>query len=246
MDVVTAIWAAYMQSGAFSARQVNLFVVAQMLFIVNQLTNFPLYYLPGVRDLYGGDGKSAKWPCSISWMTRQGLPRLSTLVLWNLGWWCMLAAVFREGDLAAMTSVDWVRAAFAVQMYATGFLTVVMTPMRGPDVAMGNDDALHCYGAIVYVADHFLVNELIFNHSWATPLGWGFMLSASICGVFQALRTENDALGRKLYARYLGSNKRLSLKGFIRINEYGFAIFENLLFVVFLGGLTSGLRVVEK
>jgi hypothetical protein len=83
---------------------------------------------------------------------------LRAQVLWNLGWWCMLAAVFREGDLAAMTSVDWVRAAFAVQMYATGFLTVVMTPMRGPDVAMGNDDALHCYGAIVYVADHFLAN----------------------------------------------------------------------------------------
>ena len=116
------------------------------------LTKVPLYYLPPFRHLLNGDGKGAKFPCSISWMTRRGLPRLVTLVLWNAGWLFMARAFVKDGDIAAMSSNDWARVAFMLQMYATGFVTLVLTPMQGPDVAMGSADALHCHCAMIYVA----------------------------------------------------------------------------------------------
>ena len=31
--------------------------------------------------------------------------------------------------------------------------------MRGPDVALGSTDTLHCYAAMAYVADHLLANQ---------------------------------------------------------------------------------------
>ncbi len=48
------------QSGAFTAEQASLLRTAQFLFIFEQIVIFPLYYLPGLRGLLGGDGKSAK------------------------------------------------------------------------------------------------------------------------------------------------------------------------------------------
>ena len=99
-------------SGAYNAGQAALLETAQAIFIFNQVAIFPLYYVPGVRCLLGGDGE-AKFPCSISWMTRKGLPRFCTVTLWNLGWMHMLRSAIFDGDLAAMTAADWLRGARA-------------------------------------------------------------------------------------------------------------------------------------
>lgn len=214
----------------------DLLVLAQRLFILNQALNFPLYYLPGFSSALGGDGAAAKFPCSISWMTRKGLPRLSTLILWNVGWYFLVRAVAASGDL-------W-RLGFIVQMYTTGFVTVVLTPMMGPDVAMGSADALHCYSASLYVFDHWIANEFNLNVPLTSAYGAGFAVTASLCGVFQALRADDDRLARRVHAR-AGGFRGGSFDGFKRLLEVGFMLTENALFFIFLFGMSSGLPAAD-
>ena len=112
----------------FTSKQVSLFETARYLFLAEQGACFPLYYLPGLRGLLGGDGRDAKFPCSISWMTRKGLPRVATLVAWNIGWMTLLRAFFKDGDAASMSATDWLRGLFMLKMYGAGFVTAVLTP----------------------------------------------------------------------------------------------------------------------
>ena len=215
-----------------TASQAVLLRLAQRVFIANQVLNFPLYYLPGLRSLMGGDGPNTKFPCSISWMTRTGLARMSTLILWNAGWFLMLKAFW-------ITS-DW-RLFFMLQMYGTGFVTVVLTPMVGRDVAMGSADALHCYSAMVYVFDHFVANEFILGVPLLGAFGGGFAVTSMACGIFQFLRANDDAASRRLYSHCTFGVP--TFEWFAYILEVGFMLTENLLFFVFLFGMASGITV---
>lgn len=215
-----------------TTQQVDLLRIAQALFILNQITNFPLYYFPGFRGALGGDSET-KFPCSISWMTRKGLPRISTLLMWNVGWFCMLYAFVMSATSGPFELL------FMLQMYVTGFVVVVLTPMKGPDVALGKRDALHCYAAMIYVADHFLVNQLVLGVPLSSPYGWGFVVTSGLCGLCQFLRADGDKAARVVHARVVGS-KRMSLDRFCYVLELGFMFFENALFFVFLFGMTSG------
>lgn len=232
----------YIPAGSFTAAQAAMLAAAQRLFIFEQLIIFPLYYLPGLRGLAGGDGQAAKFPCSISWMTRRGLPRHCTLCFWNLGWVCLMRALLKDGDVAAMSFADWLRAGFMMQMYAAGFTTVVLTPMKGPDVAMGASDALHCYAAMLYVFDHFIANQFVLGVSAAYSVA--FVAASLLCGVFQALRADGERLGRALHG-HLGGGQRVRLKPFLYALDLGFMVTENALFFIFLFGMTSGVSVVE-
>ena len=117
-----------MSPGDFTAQQAQLLFQARAVFIFQHLVIFPLYFAPGLRGLLGGDRRT-KFPCSISWMIRKGAPRLCTLILWNLGWLLMMRAFLKDGDVASMSATDWARAVFMLQMYAMGFVTVVLTPI---------------------------------------------------------------------------------------------------------------------
>ena len=233
---------------AFSARQAFLLSQAQALFIFNQVSNFPFYYLPGFRGLLGGDAAGeTKFPASISWMTRRGLPRWSTLVLWNAGWIYMAAALLKEGDLTALAWPDWLRALFMLQMYATGFVVVVLTPMKGPDVALGRTDALHCYAAMAYVANHALALQFVLGVGvFTSAYGLGFSATTVLCGTCQFLRADNDRCARQLYVRCMGSSKDGRFETFTHVLELGFMLNENLLFLIFLVGMTSGLQDVSE
>ena len=74
--------------------------------------------------------------------------------------------------------------------------------------------------------------------------GAGFVAASISCGLCQFLRAEEDKAARQVYT-WLGIAKRsgVSLGSFIYVLELGFMLFENLLFLVFLFGMTSGLRV---
>ena len=169
----------YMAPGDFTAHQAQLLFQAQAIFIFQQLIIFPLYFAPGLRGRLGGDVRP-KFPCSISWMIRKGAPRLCTLIFWNAGWLLMMRAFFKDGHAASMSASDWARAAFMLQMYATGFVTVVLTPMRGPDVALGSTDALHCYAATAYVVDHFIANQWVLGVPVSSGYGGGFVVAAAM------------------------------------------------------------------
>ena len=133
------------------------------------------------------------------------------------------------------------------QMFATGFVTVVLTPMKGPDVSLGRRDALHCYSAMIYVADHFLANELVLDVPLSSPYGCSFVVASVLCGICQYLRADEDKAARRFYARFGAAMKRggVSLAQFTYCLEVGFMLFENLLFFIFLVGMTSGLRIMN-
>ena len=240
-----------MASGSFSASQAALPESARAIFISNQIAMVPLYYVlpliaPGLLGLLGGDGKgSLKFPCSISWMCRKGAARYSTLVLWNLGWLLMIRAFLNDGDFAAMTSTDLYRAAFMIQMFVTGFVCVVLTPMQGKDVAMGSRDQLHCYAAMLYVvADHWVANEFVLGVPTFSPFGLGFIVSTLLCGSCQSLRADDDRLSRQLYVRSGAQRCFTSFASFAWWIELGFMLNEMALFLIFLFGMTSGVTVV--
>jgi hypothetical protein len=231
--------------GIFTSEQALLLMTARAIFIFNQLSIFPLYYLPGLRGRLGADGKGqTKFPCSISWQTRKGLPRLSTILFWNIGWAHMARAFFKDGDFAAMSTTDWYRGAFMLQMYATGFVCIVLTPMKGRDVAMGREDALHCYAAMLYVADHAIANQFILGVPLTSFYGAGLAVTSVMCGICQGLRADDDHLSRRLYAR-MGIKKRMPLSTFVWLLEIGFMFWENAIFFVFLIGMSSGVHIVD-
>merc|ERR1712100_842644 len=101
-------------------------------------------------------------------------------------------------------------------MFLTGFVTVVLTPMQGPDVALGSSDALHCYAAMVYVFNHVIANEFVLGVHMTSPWGMCFLISTLLCGVCQFLRAEDDRFARLLYVRFIGS-KRMRLETFTQI-----------------------------
>ena len=234
-------------AGEFNARQVALLEIAQQLFILNQVSNFPLYYMPGLRGLLNGDGDACKFPCSISWMTRRGLPRWSTLVLWNFGWFCMLFALAVKEDAAfSLTTAEWWRFFLLLQMYAFGFITVVLTPIKGPDVPLGALDKYHSFAAMIYVAYHAVVLQCVLGvYVLTTAYGLGFTLTSILCGVCQYLRTDDDRPARLLYTRFIGT-KRVKFSTVTNMLEVGFMVMENALFFIFLFGMCSGLRVVPE
>jgi hypothetical protein len=234
-------------TGDFTSHQMKLLLTARTIFLLNQLLMFPLYYLPGLRGLLGGDdGDQVKFPASISWMTRKGAPRLATLILWNLGWGAMARAFLMDGEITAMSHVDWMRALFMLQMYGSGFVAVVLTPMQGPDVAMGSADELHAYAAMIYVANHVVANQYVLGVGVTSVYGFGYIATAAACGLCQFLRKDKDRFSRLLYlrmGRVVGA-LQLRFTAFTWLIELCFMITEHGLFLIFLVGMTSALRVV--
>ncbi|CAK0851385.1 unnamed protein product [Prorocentrum cordatum] len=74
----------------FSPAQVFYISVAKWTFIAGLVVPFPLYYMAPFKYWCGGDGQNAKFPCSISWMTRKGLPRYFGSCTWLIGWGFLL------------------------------------------------------------------------------------------------------------------------------------------------------------
>jgi len=152
----------------------------------------------------------------------------------------MFRAFLKDGDFVSMTSHDWLTCAFMLQMYGAGFVTTVLTPMRGNDVALGHDDTLHCYAAMLYVFDHFVANIIVLGVQPTSPYGLAFCISASLCGLCQFLRADGERYARKLYLT-LGL-RRVGLNRFLWALELGFMVLENALFLIFLAGMTSEIQ----
>ena len=96
---------------------------------------------------------------------------------------------------------------------------------------------------MLYVADHAIANEFVLGVPWSSPFGLGFIVTSTLCGVCQSLRADKDYLSKKLWARYIG--KRMKFASFAYAVEMLFMLTEHGLFLVFLFGMTSGVRIVD-
>eukprot|EP00931_Biecheleriopsis_adriatica_P007608 TRINITY_DN108876_c0_g1_i1.p1 TRINITY_DN108876_c0_g1~~TRINITY_DN108876_c0_g1_i1.p1 ORF type:complete len:239 (-),score=7.68 TRINITY_DN108876_c0_g1_i1:111-827(-) len=224
----------------FSSHQHFYVQLAQRVFIANMILNFPLYYLPPFNRWCGGDGQLARFPCSISWMTRKGLPRYLTLCTWIPGWMLLLYAYHsHEGDNRFGLQI------FGLSMFAAGFVTVVLTPIQ-EDVAMGSRDTIHCVAASVYIVYHFLANEWVLGvdcFTGSNVYGLTFTTNSVLCCFCQFLRMDGNRKARVLYQHLIGGSGRKHLptfQQFVLGIEYAFQLTENLLFLAFLLGMTSG------
>ena len=85
------VWAA-----DFTPAQCELLRNAQIVFLTMWPVSYSLYYVSPINSWCGGDGKKAKFPCTMSWMTRKGLSRYGfiavnfygcALVTYGCGWY---------------------------------------------------------------------------------------------------------------------------------------------------------------
>ena len=158
-----------------------------------------------------------------------------------------------------LTSQDKFGICFMLQMFVTGFITVILKPMKGPDVALGHDDLLHCICATLYVVDHFFIYELLLNVPldggwlWNDPaLRWSrvpygplMMFFSGVCGLCQFLRVEKDRYSKLLHTKAIVpilGKRAPSHPSFAYVIKCGFAATENLLLLTFLFGMSDGLE----
>lgn len=228
----------------FSPEQVFYISVAKWTFIAGLIVPFPLYYMSPFKYWCGGDGQDAKFPCSISWMTRKGLPRYFGNATWLTGWAFLLYSMTLHQQRNAIGIQIWV-----MTMFIAGFVTVILTPIR-EDVAMGHDDTIHCVGASIYIADHFLANKWVFGvdcFSANNMLGLGFTLNFFLCSVCQGLRMNDNRAARSLYDCLLRfSLMPIKYHSFILCIEVLFQFSENTLLLCFLLGFTSGRAAIAE
>ena len=71
--------------GSLGARDVALLRLAQRLFLGNNALSLVLYY--GLEASPDGRAGTTKFPATISWTIRRGLPKWTNLALWSAGWW---------------------------------------------------------------------------------------------------------------------------------------------------------------
>ena len=240
---------------------------ARAIFLLNSATNLLLYY--------GGaspDGHTyAKFPATISWTVRRGLPQAINLLLWACGWWNMLRVFARRGDRMANL--------FAAQMFVTGISALWVFPIGvGPRV-----DAAHIAAASMYFVDHIFLFRFFrtahryrvwFYTSFASLLvalgrvraiekRYGFKAEPSVAGA--AVPNDSGGLGRadddgenpgwataesavQAAAGQGGGKANMSSETRRRLwwNELAVMVSENSVFVAFVAGMTSGFANVSK
>ena len=70
---------------SLDARDVVLLRRAQRLFFSNSALTLLLYY--GLQASPDGRAGETKFPATISWTIRRGLPKWTNLIFWSAGWW---------------------------------------------------------------------------------------------------------------------------------------------------------------
>ena len=83
-----------------------------------------------------------KWPITISWTIRRGVPKLAHHTCWVLGWLLFVFAASRARDVLV--------SAFLAQMFVTGFLAVILCPVGVSPL----QDKIHWIASLLYIADH--------------------------------------------------------------------------------------------
>jgi hypothetical protein len=209
----------------FQARLTALDVadVAKARDIFNGMTvvTTALYYL-------GTSESAPKFPATISWTIRKGLPKKVNHLLWTWGWWTMYGVFARAGDGLSLL--------FILQMFATGIVTTCLAP-----VGQGGGwlDQVHFVGALLYMLDHIV---LFYYLGTTLPYRAVFYCSfvamaASISAVKrlglqpEQLEQRRDKLSAVLPARTLNKLYWCELV----------MCSENLMFTGFITGMASGL-----
>ena len=157
--------------------------LARNLFQASWAVPLACYFLVEPRPL--------RFPMSISWTIRRGLPRWVHHASWLAGWSIFAAALVRAGNAFVTT--------FSLQMFATGALTVILCPLSGRKL----QDAIHWLSALIYMADHVVMFGLLGTRPAFVATFWACFAVMSVCTVVER-RGEGGALRAAEWGFMLG------------------------------------------
>ena len=121
-----------------------------------------VYYGIGVRHrrrpssnatLARGIDTPPKFPASISFTIRKGLPRYTQFVLWAAGWSCLGNVIYKHGSTSLRR--------FLLHMIGTGLWTTQLFPLGNGALS----DAAHFLGAGIYMVEHIVLMDVLHMHS---------------------------------------------------------------------------------
>lgn len=204
-----------------SAVDVESIILARDFFNALLLITTALYYV--------GASEDPKFPATISWTVRKGLPKYVHHVVWALGWKLMSNVFENSGDPFAV----W----FSRQMIVTGVVTTWVAPVGRNAVW---SDTVHFWGALLYMIDHIvlffylgttLTYRVLFYVSLIT-MG-SSIVGIKLLGVPPLLLEQSD---QRL-------SERLTAVQCTRLYwlELSVMASENVMFVAFITGMASGL-----
>jgi len=143
---------------------------ARLLFLASQAAPACMFYGPW---LLSQTSTPPMFPATISRTIASGPPRWAHHFFWLIGWVIMSRVLLRGGELRVK--------AFAVQMFFTGVVAVILCPVgRSPLL-----DHVHVAASAAYILDHFVLLVLL-RH--AMPFCVGFMIGG--LGLAAALSCE--------------------------------------------------------
>ena len=198
-------------------------VQARTLFQLASVLPTALYYAKLSKD------KHPKFPATISWTIRAGLPKWCHYVLWSAGWYRMWGIFRRRGDGFAKM--------FAKQMYATGVVTTMLASL-GKSEAL---DVVHFVGASAYMVDHHILFYYLNTKSVYRKIFYGSFAALAYFVHAQkqlGITSENSSYSARkaLVAKMTPAQRRR-----LWWVEMGVMLFENAMFVGFVAGMASGL-----
>uniref|UniRef100_A0A6S8AS38 Uncharacterized protein n=1 Tax=Aplanochytrium stocchinoi TaxID=215587 RepID=A0A6S8AS38_9STRA len=210
---------------------------ARDYFHLTSLIPLILYYLKTSEE-------RTKFPATISFTIRKGIPRAAHHVLWLLGWYSMYDVFHRAGSRFSRL--------FAIQMWVTGVICTFICQLGQGKLS----DAIHFVTATMYMIDHvvlfsYLKTRRIFRSAFYVS----FLAMAAAMREKKRIHREHDLFSGEYSLDDIDVNnghsiakehEKLSrLEPVIRNKIWWMDVFimtfENLLFTSFVSGMTSGL-----
>jgi len=192
--------------------------------------------LPALLYYMGTVERPAKFPATISFTIRKGLPKHVQTLLWVSGWTTMGRIIQRAGS-------KFIRK-FCLKMFLTGVWTTQLFRLgQGP-----LSDVAHFGGAAIYMLDHAALFEILNTKPLFRKIFYSSFVALVVgCGGTRAMEiiaglpmeSDSDTSTADRARRLSNVNAKVRRKLFLW--ELLVMVSENLLFASFVQGMPSGI-----
>ena len=193
-----------------------------------------LQFVPAVLYYLGTSESKTKFPATISFTIRKGIPKWAQHMIWMRGWWHTYAVLSKKGRFTSI---------FSKQMIATGIVATWLFPVGKSEAV----DRVHFVTSALYMIDHICLLQLLGIRSIYKV---GFYLSFLLMATALFFRKKMEQLARLPSEGDVDNNqlealREMQLKGPAKRKlwwlEGAVMFFENSLFFSFVSGMTSGM-----
>lgn len=204
----------------------------------------PLAYYFGRGSL--AVDRPPKFPATISFTIRKGLPKKIQTVLWTAGWVLMYRVIHRRTKPIAPHTQPSLLRRYCLQMIGTGVWTTEVFRLGTSDPA----DVCHFLGAAKYMLDHIVMMDVLkMKPLHRKSFFWSFgMLILNFGAVhsiesFAGIAKESDnRFTTAQRARQISQKLSPYMRSRLFASELLVMLFENLLFSSFVQGIPIGIE----